>query len=113
MFFSYRFQDLFPDPTLVRDSQSELDTIIQMGVFNITKLLKSSESSTSSDVSGEPAQPKSQKYIRGSLIQLHRHFASLYVLLMVSVNPSNWWKFNVFLFEFTGRRPISRRDLSE
>jgi len=41
--FSYRFMDLFPDATLVRDMQNELDLIIQQGVFQLTRLLKNSE----------------------------------------------------------------------
>jgi len=49
LWLSYRFQDLFVDATLVRDTQKELDSIIQMGVFSITKLLKNSESGSVSD----------------------------------------------------------------
>jgi len=45
LWLSYRFQDLFPDASIVRDIQKELDSIIQMGVFNITRLLKNSENS--------------------------------------------------------------------
>ncbi|ODN01153.1 ATP-dependent RNA helicase SUV3, mitochondrial, partial [Orchesella cincta] len=67
LWLSYRFQDLFPDSSMVRATQSELDSIIQMGVFNITKLLKSGESNTTSPSfdEGEMALPKKQKYIRG------------------------------------------------
>lgn len=36
--------DMFPDATLIRDLQKELDGIIQDGVHNITKLIKISES---------------------------------------------------------------------
>ncbi|CAG7836861.1 unnamed protein product [Allacma fusca] len=43
LWLSYRFQDLFPDQQLVRDTQKELDGIIQIGVFNITRLLNKSE----------------------------------------------------------------------
>lgn len=47
LWFSYRFIDIFPDANLVRDIQLELDEIIQQGVFQITKLLKNSETATS------------------------------------------------------------------
>ena len=40
---SYRFLDMFPDASLVRDLQKQLDGIIQDGVHNITKLIKISE----------------------------------------------------------------------
>lgn len=43
-FLSYRFVDMFPDSSLVRNLQKELDVIIQEGVHNITKLIKISES---------------------------------------------------------------------
>ncbi|XP_036192832.1 ATP-dependent RNA helicase SUPV3L1, mitochondrial isoform X2 [Myotis myotis] len=43
LWLSYRFIDMFPDASLVRDLQKELDGIIQEGVHNITKLIKISE----------------------------------------------------------------------
>ncbi|XP_018320341.1 ATP-dependent RNA helicase SUV3 homolog, mitochondrial [Agrilus planipennis] len=43
LWLSYRFMDLFPDAHLVRDIQSELDSIIQQGVLQITRLLRNSE----------------------------------------------------------------------
>ncbi|KAF6111710.1 Suv3 like RNA helicase [Phyllostomus discolor] len=43
LWLSYRFIDMFPDASLVRDLQKELDGIIQDGVHNITKLIKISE----------------------------------------------------------------------
>jgi ATP-dependent RNA helicase SUPV3L1/SUV3 len=49
LWLSYRFQDLFPDQQLVRDTQKELDGIIQIGVFNITRLLKNSEKASSKE----------------------------------------------------------------
>lgn len=48
LWLSYRFQDMFPDVSLVRDMQIELDSIVQMGVFNITRLIKATETPTSS-----------------------------------------------------------------
>lgn len=45
-FYSYRFPDMFPDVEQVRYMQHELDSIIQVGVFNITSLLKSSKQHT-------------------------------------------------------------------
>ena len=34
---------MFPDTAHIRDMQQELDSMIQMGVFNITRLLKNTE----------------------------------------------------------------------
>lgn len=44
--FSYRFMDMFPDAALVRDIQKELDDIIQIGVLNITRLIRVSEATS-------------------------------------------------------------------
>ncbi|XP_037055438.1 ATP-dependent RNA helicase SUPV3L1, mitochondrial isoform X2 [Peromyscus leucopus] len=44
LWLSYRFMDMFPDSSLVRNLQKELDVVIQDGVHNITKLIKISES---------------------------------------------------------------------
>nr|CAD7432714.1 unnamed protein product [Timema monikensis] len=44
----YRFMDLFPEANLVRDMQKELDAIIQQGVFQLTRLLRNSETAVSS-----------------------------------------------------------------
>lgn len=43
LWLSYRFMDLFPDAYLIRESQTELDNIIQQGVFQITRLLKNTD----------------------------------------------------------------------
>lgn len=48
LFLSYRFVDLFPDVVSVRVAQKELDEVIQQGVFQITRLLKNTESSQQS-----------------------------------------------------------------
>ena len=40
---SYRFMDMFPDTALVRDTQRELDDIIQQGVQNITSLIRATD----------------------------------------------------------------------
>jgi ATP-dependent RNA helicase SUPV3L1/SUV3 len=61
LWFSYRFMDLFPDGNLVRDMQKELDEIIQQGVFQITKLLKNSETSISMNQPDEDTFSISQK----------------------------------------------------
>ncbi|XP_075467030.1 ATP-dependent RNA helicase SUPV3L1, mitochondrial isoform X4 [Ascaphus truei] len=52
LWLSYRFMDMFPDALLVRDIQKELDSIIQMGVYNITKLIRASESNISGAITG-------------------------------------------------------------
>jgi ATP-dependent RNA helicase SUPV3L1/SUV3 len=61
LWLSYRFMDLFPDANLVRDVQKELDDIIQQGVFQITKLLKNSESAVSSNTPDEDSFAISQR----------------------------------------------------
>ncbi|GFR98358.1 ATP-dependent RNA helicase SUV3 homolog, mitochondrial-like Protein [Elysia marginata] len=43
LWLSYRFPDLFPDVTMVRELQSELDSIIQVGVRNIVQLVRNQE----------------------------------------------------------------------
>lgn len=40
---SYRFMDMFPDTTLVREIQQELDNVIQQGVRNITRLIRATD----------------------------------------------------------------------
>ncbi|XP_027315879.3 ATP-dependent RNA helicase SUPV3L1, mitochondrial isoform X1 [Anas acuta] len=45
LWLSYRFMDMFPDAALVRSIQKKLDDIIQIGVCNITKLIRASQSS--------------------------------------------------------------------
>ncbi|XP_004624012.1 ATP-dependent RNA helicase SUPV3L1, mitochondrial [Octodon degus] len=59
LWLSYRFMDMFPDAILIRDLQKELDSIIQDGVHNITKLIKISESrkllNLENSASGTPA----------------------------------------------------------
>ncbi|XP_046413678.1 ATP-dependent RNA helicase SUV3 homolog, mitochondrial isoform X1 [Neodiprion fabricii] len=44
LWFSYRFMDLLPDGDIVRDTQKELDAVIQEGIVQLTQLLKTSES---------------------------------------------------------------------
>lgn len=61
LWLSYRFMDLFPDANLVRDMQKELDDIIQQGVFQITKLLKNSETPISSNTPDEDTFTISQR----------------------------------------------------
>ncbi|KAH8295033.1 hypothetical protein KR018_006286 [Drosophila ironensis] len=51
LYLCYRFMDLFPEANNVREVQKELDEIIQQGVFQITRLLKNTESSQVGDIS--------------------------------------------------------------
>jgi hypothetical protein len=44
---------MFPDVEHIRDMQKELDEIIQVGVFNITRLLRAAETSVSSGVADD------------------------------------------------------------
>ncbi|XP_062435997.1 ATP-dependent RNA helicase SUPV3L1, mitochondrial isoform X2 [Rhea pennata] len=48
LWLSYRFMDMFPDAALVRDIQKKLDNIIQIGVCNITRLIRASQSTAAS-----------------------------------------------------------------
>ncbi|KAI7805418.1 ATP-dependent RNA helicase SUPV3L1, mitochondrial [Triplophysa rosa] len=48
LWLSYRFMDMFPDANLIREIQKELDTTIQIGVLNITRLIRATENQTSS-----------------------------------------------------------------
>ncbi|KAJ1143240.1 hypothetical protein NDU88_009551 [Pleurodeles waltl] len=50
LWLSYRFMDMFPDANLVRAIQKELDNIIQIGVCNITKLIRVSETNITMSV---------------------------------------------------------------
>ncbi|KAF7669392.1 hypothetical protein LDENG_00192960 [Lucifuga dentata] len=46
LWLSYRFMDMFPDTTSVREIQQELDDIIQQGVRNITHLIRATDTTT-------------------------------------------------------------------
>lgn len=47
LWLSYRFMDMFPDTSLIREIQQELDNIIQEGVRNITRLIRATDTSVS------------------------------------------------------------------
>uniref|UniRef100_A0A8B9QC13 ATP-dependent RNA helicase SUPV3L1, mitochondrial n=1 Tax=Apteryx owenii TaxID=8824 RepID=A0A8B9QC13_APTOW len=49
LWLSYRFMDMFPDAVLVRDIQKKLDDIIQIGVCNITRLIRASQSTAGAE----------------------------------------------------------------
>ncbi|XP_030653597.1 ATP-dependent RNA helicase SUPV3L1, mitochondrial isoform X2 [Nomascus leucogenys] len=65
LWLSYRFMDMFPDASLIRDLQKELDGIIQDGVHNITKLIKMSETHKLLNLEGFPSG--SQSRLSGTL----------------------------------------------
>ncbi|KAL4666438.1 hypothetical protein H8957_011703 [Semnopithecus entellus] len=65
LWLSYRFMDMFPDASLIRDLQKELDGIIQDGVHNITKLIKVSETHKLLNLEGFPSV--SQSRLSGTL----------------------------------------------
>lgn len=90
---------------MVRETQSELDGIIQLGVFNITKLLKSSESANSSHSydDGDSNASKKQKYMRGIPI-----FRWLRYVEKTNGNIGNWMNCSSFM---PGRRV--RKDVPE
>uniref|UniRef100_A0A4W3KFL3 ATP-dependent RNA helicase SUPV3L1, mitochondrial n=2 Tax=Callorhinchus milii TaxID=7868 RepID=A0A4W3KFL3_CALMI len=52
LWLSYRFMDMFPDASLVREIQGELDSIIQIGVRNITRLIRASDPNSSLSAQG-------------------------------------------------------------
>ncbi|XP_034044385.1 ATP-dependent RNA helicase SUPV3L1, mitochondrial [Thalassophryne amazonica] len=53
LWLSYRFMDMFPDTTAIREIQKELDDIIQQGVRNITRLIRATDTT-----SANPVQPQ-------------------------------------------------------
>lgn len=56
---------------MVRETQKELDDLIQQGVFQITRLLKNSEAAASSGPDVDPyalSQKRSATYYRGKHI---------------------------------------------
>ena len=46
--------DMFPDTTVIHDIQRELDSIIQEGVTNITKLIRATESRSNNGLASLP-----------------------------------------------------------
>ncbi|KAG7333850.1 hypothetical protein KOW79_002257 [Hemibagrus wyckioides] len=76
LWLSYRFMDMFPDASLVREIQQELDNIIQAGVRNITRLIRATEVQGSS--AGSTAESKTSplpglrlRKARGSKSNVH------------------------------------------
>jgi ATP-dependent RNA helicase SUPV3L1/SUV3 len=76
--------DLFPAASLVRDMQTELDSMIQQGVFQLTRLLKNSETGVSSGTSAAIDEDdfainrQKQSYLRGIV----SYFRITYCLLL-------------------------------
>lgn len=72
LWFSYRFMDLLPDAKIVRDTQKELDAVIQDGVIQLTRLLKNSETGVSSGTVSAPDEDhfalntQKNNYFRGN-----------------------------------------------
>ncbi|XP_018605074.1 ATP-dependent RNA helicase SUPV3L1, mitochondrial [Scleropages formosus] len=68
LWLSYRFMDMFPDANRVRDIQREMDEIIQVGVHNITRLIRASEAQSSESLPSTQLQtpPQVQRRLRGS-----------------------------------------------
>ncbi|XP_061820259.1 ATP-dependent RNA helicase SUPV3L1, mitochondrial [Nerophis lumbriciformis] len=52
LWLSYRFMDMFPDTALIREIQRVLDNIIQEGVRNITRLIRATDPTITSTLSG-------------------------------------------------------------
>lgn len=72
LWLSYRFVELFPHAAMVRETQRELDDLIQQGVFQITRLLKNTEAAAANSAStplsggdgGELRAPRSATFYR-------------------------------------------------
>lgn len=62
---SYRFLDLFPNANEVCEAQKELDSIIQQGVFQITRLLRNTDAKHEKSCGETTYVMKSISEIRG------------------------------------------------
>ncbi|KPI91178.1 PREDICTED: ATP-dependent RNA helicase SUV3 homolog, mitochondrial [Papilio xuthus] len=69
LWLSYRFPDMFPDVKLVRDMEAELDSIIQQGIFQITRLLRNSEQILKDGQSSEESYGRGKKSMRMGHLQ--------------------------------------------
>lgn len=58
LWLSYRFMDMFPDTTFIRQIQKELDQIIQEGVRNITRLIRATDISTTDPLHSHNGKPE-------------------------------------------------------
>ncbi|KAK7570774.1 hypothetical protein V9T40_010141 [Parthenolecanium corni] len=70
LWFSYRFPDIFVEPEPVRHIQAQLDSLIQQGVVQITRLLKNSDRSNAihiEDDVDEPVDTKEVAHGKGNL----------------------------------------------
>lgn len=72
--------DLFGDAVHIRDMQRELDSVIQQGVVQLTRLLRNSETGISSGDASAPDEDefsihrKKQLYLRGEDVVVHWAF---------------------------------------
>ncbi|XP_049865438.1 ATP-dependent RNA helicase SUV3 homolog, mitochondrial [Pectinophora gossypiella] len=71
LWLSYRFPDMFPDVKLVREMETELDTIIQQGIFQITRLLRNSEQVLRDDPESEPLSKRTARM--AGQVMAHNH----------------------------------------
>lgn len=78
--------DMFPDTSIIRDVQQELDSIIQQGVINITKLIRASE--TKSDgvaaLPDDDIQTKKKEGKKGETTSI--------LLYNVKGGRGEWWE---------------------
>uniref|UniRef100_A0A1A9WC08 ATP-dependent RNA helicase SUV3 homolog, mitochondrial n=1 Tax=Glossina brevipalpis TaxID=37001 RepID=A0A1A9WC08_9MUSC len=86
LWLSYRFIDLFPDSPAVRIAQKELDEIIRQGVFQITRLLKNSETNTYS-TRRSSIQGKGSSY-KNVIITMYRHLLFVFINLESSAGSA-------------------------
>uniref|UniRef100_A0A3B1KL41 ATP-dependent RNA helicase SUPV3L1, mitochondrial n=1 Tax=Astyanax mexicanus TaxID=7994 RepID=A0A3B1KL41_ASTMX len=70
LWLSYRFMDMFPDANLIREIQQELDGIIQVGVRNITRLIRATEAQAPSPApnSKTPGPKPQSPSLRGARV---------------------------------------------
>lgn len=70
LWLSYRFMDMFPDANLIREIQQELDGVIQLGVRNITRLIRATEAQAPSPApeSKTPGLKPQSSSLRGARV---------------------------------------------
>lgn len=87
-------QDLFPHGDTIRDMQSELDSLIQSGVAQMTRLLINSENSVSSGVStavdvDDSGVAKARPYYRQSLLLIDIFFLHIFFCAPFGTFPAD------------------------
>ncbi|GBP23746.1 ATP-dependent RNA helicase SUPV3L1, mitochondrial [Eumeta japonica] len=101
LWLSYRFPDMFPDVRLVREMETELDAIIQQGIFQITRLLKNSEKILRDEPENMDFMLRSKKFSRfskQSADESKGKFSDMLVARYHVTNPMTRLPFAVYNF---------------